>query len=454
MADRIFPSAKQNSLGSEKQINTIDWDAFAKNYKFAADEENGDEPKDDEMPDVSSMSDSDLESAIKNSVEYKKNPRSNMREFCEECEDDAECKPHCKEWLKRNPEEDEEEEEEEEEDKEPDTEAGYGKMSTAAKKKHPSPFIQEKIDSHKPDTDGVDTSNKNMPEALKTYWNQKNKETNKVENKEPEGKKGKKSDKVEKAEPMERKAKECNCPKGKHCEKCAEVKCESCGKMRKACACWEGGKMKKASSTEGRVIIFNHPNEISAEALMAAKNSGDDVKVRAILAARETRNRVIEAKLESLANEEVVKTQKLAQRRQYRENIIAQADNQAKRVASVQAKIAKNEPQDFKTVSAMKNDEKMIVAQRLLDNGFPKEYVEATLGLNNEVVAEVSSEETQIREIMASSLNDTTKRTAVASLVKVAELSKEQLDRCIRFWVDELGYGDEEWVRDLFSNRK
>lgn len=435
MADRIFPSAKQNSLGSEKQINTIDWEAFAKNYKFAAEDENGEEPseeKEEEKPDVKGMSDSALESAIKDHME---DPDEDMREFCEECPDDSECKPHCEEWLSRNPEKEEDEEEE-------DVEAGHGMKATAAKKKHPSPFIQKKIDEQNekgPDTDGVDTEN--MPPALKEYH----------EKKKPGA--PKKSVPKE-AKPMERKAEECNCPKGKHCKKCAEVTCESCGKMRKACACWEGGKMKKESSAEGRYIVFNHPNEISAEALMAAKTAGDDVKVRAILAARETRNRVIEAKLESLANEEVVKSQKLAQRRQYRENIIAQADAQAQRLASVEANVATNKSSEFKKVSALKNDEKVIVAQRLLENGFPKEYVEATLGLNKTVEAEVSSEETQIREIMASSLNDSTKRTAVASLVKVAELSQEQLDRCIRFWVDELGYGDENWVRDLFSNRK
>ena len=38
MADRIFPSAEKDSLGSAKQINTIDWDVFAKNFKFAAEE--------------------------------------------------------------------------------------------------------------------------------------------------------------------------------------------------------------------------------------------------------------------------------------------------------------------------------------------------------------------------------------------------------------------------------
>jgi hypothetical protein len=73
--------------------------------------------------------------------------------------------------------------------------------------------------------------------------------------------------------------------------------------------------------------------------------------------------------------------------------------------------------------------------------------------MNNTVVASVTAEEEQIREIMSSSLNASTKRTAVASFVKVAELSQEQLDRCIRFWVDELGYGDEEWVRDLFAKK-
>jgi len=37
---------------------------------------------------------------------------------------------------------------------------------------------------------------------------------------------------------------------------------------------------------------------------------------------------------------------------------------------------------------------------------------------------------------MSSSLNDNTKRTAVAGLVKVAKLSDDQLERCIRFWVE------------------
>jgi hypothetical protein len=359
------------------------------------------------------MTDSELKSAIKEHMES----GDDMREFCEECPEDADCKPHCKEWLDRNPEEDEEDEESDEDEKsdEDDTEASYGKMAKAAKK-HPSPFIQKKMDEQKekgPDKDGVDTEN--MPPALKKYHEKKSSE--------PE------ESKVVRAKEV-------------MCEKCAGKGCSACGDM------------KKKASTEGRVIVFNSPSEISAEALMVAKTAGDDVKVRAILAARETRNKVIEAKLESLAQEEVSKVQKLAQRREARESIIAQADAAVQRVASTEAKIAKSNKQEgFKTVSAMQNDEKMIIAQRLLDNGFPKEYVEATLGLSSAKEAVVTAEETQIREVMASSLNDATKRTVVASFVKVAELSQEQLDRCIRFWVDELGYGDEDWVRDLFAKK-
>lgn len=413
MADRIFPSAKQDSLGNEKQINTIDWDVFAKNFKFAADEDDETpENENEEKVKVSDMSVSELESAIKKSDEYqKKSDKVSFRKFCEDCPENADCKPHCEEWLGKNPESDEDEDEEDD-----DAEASYGKMAKAAKK-HPSTFIQKKMDEQKekgPDKDGVDTDN--MPPALKKYHEDK------------------KSSKPEESKVV--RAKEVMC------EKCAGKGCDTCDMK------------KKKASTEGRVIVFNSPSEISAEALMVAKTAGDDVKVRAILAARETRNKVIEAKLESLAQEEVVKAQKLAQRREAREAIIAQADAAVQRVASTETKIAKSNKQEgFKTVSAMQNDEKMIIAQRLLDNGFPKEYVEATLGLSKAKEAVVTAEETQIREVMASSLNDATKRTVVASFVKVAELSQEQLDRCIRFWVDELGYGDEEWVRDLFAKK-
>ena len=390
MADRIFPSAEKDSLGSAKQINTIDWDAFAKSFRTAAEEE--EETKEVEV-DVENMTDGELESAIKKHM----NAGDDIREFCEECPEDADCKPHCEEWLDRN-----KEEETEEETEDDDSEDGPKKEESKMKDLH---------DHFKKNPKSLDKLKGGLKDYMKKKLNQDGEEED---------------DKVVRAKEVS-------------CEKCAGKGCK---------ACWD----KKMASSEGRVIVFNHPNEISAEALMSAKTAGDDVKVRAILAAREQRNRVIEAKLESLAQDEVAKTEKLAARRSYRANIIAEADKAATRLASAEAVVTKkSEKEGFKSVTAMKNDEKIIVAQRLLDNGFPKEYVEATLGLN--LKPSISAEEAQIREVMSSSLNDNTKRTAVAGLVKVAKLSDDQLERCIRFWVDELGYGDEQWVRDLFTSK-
>ena len=106
MADRIFPSAEKDTLGSAKQINTIDWAKFAQtlNIKLAADE--APEAKEEEV-DVEDMTDAELESAIKELAKGK-----DIREFCEKCPSDAACKPHCDEWLSRNEEEAEEESEE------------------------------------------------------------------------------------------------------------------------------------------------------------------------------------------------------------------------------------------------------------------------------------------------------------------------------------------------------
>jgi hypothetical protein len=376
MADRIFPSAEKDTLGSAKQINTIDWAKFAQtlNIKLAADEA----PKEEkEEVDVENMTDGALESAIKKHMPA----GDDIREFCKNCPSDEACKPHCDEWLSRN----EEEEKEESEEDNTATAGNLDKLKGGLKE-----FMKNKM-------------KKNAPKDAK--------------------------DADKNAEPMKRKAKEC----------------EACGKA------YSGAKCGCTAKTAGK-IVFNNPEEISAEALMQAKTAGNEQLVRAILAAREDRNRIIEARLEALASEETEKTQKIAARRANRANIVAQAKTTAERLAAAEAKSAtKND--GFKNVEAMGNSEKRIVAQRLIDNGFPAEYVEATLGMNNTVVASVTAEEEQIREIMSSSLNSSTKRTAVASFVKVAELSQEQLDRCIRFWVDELGYGDEEWVRDLFAKK-
>ncbi len=393
MADRIFPSAEQDSLGSTKQINTIDWEKFAAslNKRVAAeDEEKKYENLGNDHQELAAKlgcpEDCTMDDFVKKCQEHVDEGGSNKDECLKvdgvEAPEKAAMRTSAwkdlKKWLDKN-----------------------------KKKKGPKSDEDEEEDEDEEDEEGEDEDEKDED---------KDKEDKPKKKKSEDG-------------PMKRKG--------------LDKECSSCGKMAEKCAC---ASTKKASK-----VVFTHPDQISAEALMQAKTAGNENLVRAILAAREDRNRVIESRLERLAQEESDKNQRLAQRREQRAAIVAQAEDNAKRLASADASITKN-VEGFKTVSALKNNEKEVIAQRLLDNGFPAEYVEATLGLYEEV-APISSEENQIREVMSSSLNDTTKRTAVASLVKVAELSQEQLDRCIRFWVDELGYGDEQWVRDLFAKK-
>jgi hypothetical protein len=277
---------------------------------------------------------------------------------------------------------------------------------------------------HDDDEDEEDDDDKDEDDEDKDEEDEEDEDDEDSDDDKPK-KKDKKEDKEDKDGPMKRKGKDVVC------EKCAGKGCKAC----------------MANKTASSKIVFTHPDQISAEALMSAKTAGNENLVRAILAAREDRNRVIESRLEKLAQIETEKNQRLAARREQRAAIVAQAEEKANRLASVEATIAK--PEGFKTVASLQNNEKQVIAQRLIDNGFPTEYVEATLGMHSEPV--ISDAEVEIREVMSSDLNSKTKRTAVAGLVKVAELSQEQLDRCIRFWVDELGYGDEQWVRDLFK---
>ena len=390
MADRIFPSAEQDSLGSTKQINTIDWEKFAAslNKRVAATKPSVEE--------------------IKKHIGNESDDQKVADKINKELELEGDDQVSAADVKAARPEETEETEE-----KEP-TEG----MRTSAWKD-----LKKWLDKNK----------KKGPKS------EEDEEEDEDEDEDVEDEDGKDEDKEEKEDKPKKKKSEEGPMKRKGLDK----ECSTCGKMAEKCSC---ASTKKASK-----VVFTHPEQISAEALMQAKTAGNENLVRAILSAREDRNRVIESRLERLAQEESDKNQRLAQRREQRAAIVAQAEDNAKRLASADASVTKN-VEGFKTVSALKNNEKAVIAQRLLDNGFPAEYVEATLGLYAEV-APVSSEENQIREVMSSSLNDTTKRTAVASLVKVAELSQEQLDRCIRFWVDELGYGDEQWVRDLFAKK-
>jgi hypothetical protein len=70
----------------------------------------------------------------------------------------------------------------------------------------------------------------------------------------------------------------------------------------------------------------------------------------------------------------------------------------------------------------------------------------------NTPVAE-SPKVAEIKQVMASNLNNNIKKQVVASIVKEASLDAANINRCKDYWKNELGYGDPEWVDELFDSK-
>jgi hypothetical protein len=179
------------------------------------------------------------------------------------------------------------------------------------------------------------------------------------------------------------------------------------------------GKDVKAN----RQIHFNHPSQLSAEAVEAAISSGDKPLVDAILAARHERRVRLANKIEK----------------------IVEAQNATKK----NVKVA-NQETTFVKVSEANSAAKNAFIKKAQAAGFPQEYIDAMLGTpahteNNDVV--------EIKNVMASELTNNVKKAAVTGLVKVATLTNADYDRLKRYWKEELGYGDQEWIDELFTKK-
>jgi hypothetical protein len=212
------------------------------------------------------------------------------------------------------------------------------------------------------------------------------------------------------------------------------------------------GEMKKKASP----IVFNHPSQLSAEAIEAAIAAGDDNLKNAILAARQERRVRLASKIEAQVEAENDLNTKLAQRRAYRENIVKGFEKKAKnnedlnRVASVNHDNSSEDSDstDFVKVSEATNKARTAFAQKALAQGFPQEYVDAILGNTEEIDNTV-----EIRNVMSSELSMNVKKSAVESMVKVATLTDADYSRLIRYWKEELGYGDQDWIDALFTKK-
>lgn len=208
----------------------------------------------------------------------------------------------------------------------------------------------------------------------------------------------------------------------------------------------EESEMEKRASR----IVFNNPSQLSAEAVEAAIAAGDTKFANTILAARHERRVRLATQIETNIKTAQAHQTALNQRKAYRENLVKVASNNERRTATAQKPAAqKSALPTFVKASALNNNAKKAFAAKAVAAGFPAEYVEAML---NTPVAE-SPKVAEIKQVMASNLNNNIKKQVVASIVKEASLDAANINRCKDYWKNELGYGDPEWVDELFDSK-
>jgi len=166
----------------------------------------------------------------------------------------------------------------------------------------------------------------------------------------------------------------------------------------------EESEMKKKASK----IVFTNPAQLSAEAVEAALASGNTKLANTILTARHERRVRLANKIENNIKTAQAHNLKLAQRRAYRENLVKTASNNAKKANT---RTAKN-TSEFVKAQDLNNSAKNAFAAKAIASGFPAEYVEAML---NTPVAEAPAV-AEIKQVMASNLKPSVKRTVVASM--------------------------------------
>jgi hypothetical protein len=220
-----------------------------------------------------------------------------------------------------------------------------------------------------------------------------------------------------------------------------DVKMQKVRKMKKQ------GRMKK--------VCFTSADQISAEAIEKAKASGDEVLANTILAARKQRrihlaSKIAEAEASMQRTAAVVEedevSKKIQQRDEYRKKLAARIESNIKQASASKIKVTVASNTEFKNPVAFKTAEKRAFAEAAIDQGFPKEYVVQMLG---EKTASVSTEaEDGIKKVMASDIPVNMKKAALQGMIKTAELDSAQKQRIIDYWIKDLHYGDEEWVKN------
>ena len=203
-------------------------------------------------------------------------------------------------------------------------------------------------------------------------------------------------------------------------------------------------KGPKKNEKVKKAYVFNHPSQLSAEAVEAAEAAGDEHLKSAILAARHDRRVRLASQIETRIASEKDKSIKLAQRKAYREALVQSVEEQ------VAEPIAQRTASRTKTNNGWTPSMKSAFAQKALAEGFPVEYINARLG---ETSAPAVDKLSNIKNVLASGLEANVKVAAASSMIKTATLSDADYSRLVDYWKNELGYGDQDWIDALFTKK-
>lgn len=208
---------------------------------------------------------------------------------------------------------------------------------------------------------------------------------------------------------------------------------------------------KEAKATRTRRLLFNDPAQISAAALRVVEASGDENLARAIKSVRNEARQHLASKLDEQAQRLAEKNNKAVKRNSVRMKVVENTKTAAKVIETAAAStnetettMNNNEPTPVSKLSAADRE---IAMRKASLNGWSEEYINAFFGNTEDPSV------TEIKSVMASALPSSTKAKAIEGLVKVASLDDANINRLKKYWKEELGYGDEAWIDDLFTKK-
>jgi len=259
-------------------------------------------------------------------------------------------------------------------------------------------------------------------------------------------------------------------------QKCALKNCDKkmmVGKMKKEngkayccskCAKADGGtknnsgdkkseffeKMKKektVKASSNAVINFTSLSQISADAVIAAEQSGDERLKQTILDARHQRRQAIAARIEQVQNLEFA-SQATKSTIEPQEEI-----KESIKTASINdASVTEPEAEDFgfKPVGDLTYTEQDAFMRLAMKNGFPKEYV---ISMITPEVEETEHLKTILEVISNKAMSRESQVAAVTAMIKTSELSQKDLNYLKNYWSNQLGYPAKDWVEALFTSK-